>query len=151
MKRRIVVIAHNIRSLWNVGSFFRTSDAFSVEKLYLTGYTAFPPRREISKTALGAEEWIPWEQRENPLGVISELKSDGWQIVALEQTDKAEDLNGFLGSEKVCLIFGHEVSGVSEELLNAADVHIQIPMHGQKESINVSVAAGIALNHLRNR
>ena len=150
MRTRLCVIAHNIRSLWNVGALFRSCDCFEVEKLYLTGYTATPPRREISKTAIGAEEWIQWEYTENPLSCIETLKQDGWSIVALELTDGATALAQFDVPEKVCLVLGHEVTGVSDELLAACDSAVYIPMHGKKESLNVSVSTGIALNHLRN-
>lgn len=150
MNRQIVVIAHNIRSLWNVGSLFRTCDAFNIETLYLTGYTATPPRREITKTALGAEQTVSWEQRMDPAEIIRECRSGGWTIVALEQTPEAQNLSDFQRPEKICLLLGHEVTGVSQELLKLCDVHVQIPMHGEKESVNVAVAAGIALNHLRN-
>jgi len=149
MERNIVLLAHNIRSLWNVGSFFRTADAFGVEKLYLTGYTGLPPRREISKTALGADEWIPWEQRENPQDVIEELRADGWRIVALELTKTAQDISEYSPPDKVCLLVGHEVTGVPKKLLDLCDDQVQIPMRGRKESLNVAVAAGVALYHLR--
>tara|TARA_B100000315_G_scaffold178022_1_gene166659 strand:- start:150 stop:605 length:456 start_codon:yes stop_codon:yes gene_type:complete len=148
MDRSIVLFAHNIRSLWNVGSFFRTADAFGVEKLYLTGYTGLPPRREISKTALGADEWIPWEHHQDPKKVIEELKNDGVRIVALEITQKAEDISVYASPEKVCLLVGHEVTGVPQELLDLCDDHVQIPMQGKKESLNVAVATGVALHHL---
>jgi len=147
---KIRVLAHNIRSLWNVGSFFRTADAFGVEKLYLTGYTATPPRREISKTAIGAEEWIDWEYTEDPIKLISALKADGWTIVALELTDSAQSINDYVAPAKTCLVLGHEVTGVSEEILSVCDDTVMIPMLGKKESLNVSVAAGIALGRMRN-
>jgi len=147
--RRICLLAHNIRSLWNVGSLFRTCDAFAVEKLYLTGYTGTPPRKEITKTAIGAEEYVPWEQHEDPQGVIEKLKADGWRIVALEQTPDAADLESYEPPEKVLLIIGHELTGVPEEQLTLCDDTVHIPMHGQKESLNVAVAAGIALHYLR--
>jgi len=146
----IILIAHNIRSLWNVGSFFRTADAFKVEKLYLTGYTATPPRREIAKTALGADEWIPWEYQEDPLMLIEKLREEKWRIVSLELSEKSVRLTDYQAREKTCLIVGHEVLGVSQELLAASDDIVHIPMHGQKESLNVSVALGIALEHFRN-
>lgn len=149
MEKSIVLLAHNIRSLWNVGSFFRTADAFSVEKIFLTGYTGIPPRREIAKTALGADEWVPWEYQEDPNGVIEELRTSGYRIVALEQTEKATDITSYTSPEKICLVLGHEVTGVSDELLNLCDDHVHIPMNGKKESLNVSVAAGIALHHIR--
>ncbi len=148
MKRQVTLIAHNIRSLWNIGSLFRTSDCFGVEKLYLTGYTATPPRREISKTAIGAEEWIEWEQEEDPIKVIKQKKKDGYRIVALELTDDAINLSDYSPPEKVCLIIGHEVTGVPKDLLKLTDDTIMIPMLGKKESLNVSTAAGIALHHL---
>ncbi|MFH0851823.1 MAG: RNA methyltransferase [Candidatus Peregrinibacteria bacterium] len=150
MVRRILLLAHNIRSLWNVGSLFRTSDAFGVERIYLTGYTASPPRREISKTALGAEETVPWEKAEDPAQVIAKLKKQGFTIVALEQARGAKDLKDYEPPSKICLIVGHEVLGVPKELLKLCDDIVHIPMHGGKESLNVAVVAGIALHHLRS-
>ncbi|MEI8229514.1 MAG: RNA methyltransferase [Candidatus Peregrinibacteria bacterium] len=149
LRPHIVLLAHNIRSLWNIGSFFRTADAFGVEKIFLTGYTATPPRREISKTALGAEEWIAWEQQDDPVKVIRKLRKEGYSIVALELTKGAIDITKFASPEKVCLILGQEVLGVPEELLKLCDSVVFIPMHGKKESLNVSVAAGVALDRLR--
>ncbi|MFH1444758.1 MAG: RNA methyltransferase [Candidatus Peregrinibacteria bacterium] len=150
MSRRIILLAHNIRSLWNVGSLFRTCDAFGVQKLILTGYTAVPPRREISKTALGAEEHVVWEHCEDPKKAILKLKKQGYTIVALEQARGAVDLKQFKSPSKVCLIAGHEVLGVPKELLKLCDAIVHIPMHGKKESLNVAVAAGIALHHFRS-
>jgi tRNA G18 (ribose-2'-O)-methylase SpoU len=147
--RRIVLLAHNIRSLWNVGSFFRTADSFGVEKIFLTGYTATPPRREISKTALGAEETVPWEFERDPLIIIEKLKADGWMIVALEQTKDSVPLESFSPPEKLCLIVGHEVTGVPKEILKSCDACVEIAMHGEKESLNVAVATGIALFSLK--
>lgn len=150
MDKRIVLLAHNIRSLWNIGSLFRTSDAFAVEKIYLTGYTAVPPRREISKTAIGAEEWIDWEYQEDPIKIINQLKADGWSIVALEQADDALELQSFEAPENTCLIIGHEVTGVPDEQLALADHKVHIPMLGKKQSLNVSVATGITLASFRS-
>ncbi|MDP7477390.1 MAG: RNA methyltransferase [Candidatus Peribacteraceae bacterium] len=150
METEICVLAHNIRSLWNVGSFFRTADAMNVSKLYLTGYTATPPRREISKTAIGAEEWIEWEYKDDPVSVIESLKTEGWKVVALEIVEGAEPINEYNVQGKVCLVVGHEITGVPEDIVKLSDGTVYIPMHGKKESLNVSVAAGIALNHLRN-
>src|SRR3989344_5790575 len=150
VSNRIRLLAHNIRSLWNVGSLFRTSDALGVELLYLSGYTATPPKREISKTAIGAEAWIPWEHITDPAALIKKLKTDGWNIVALEISKDAIDLASFQSPDSVCLVVGHEVTGIPADLLALCDVTVRIPMHGNKESLNVSVAAGIALNHLRN-
>ena len=148
--RRIILLAHNIRSLWNVGSFFRTADAMNVEKIILTGYTATPPRREISKTAIGAEEWIEWSYEEDPLEAIKALKGEGWNVVALEITDGAKKVSEYKPNEKTCLVVGHEISGVPEEVVGECDEVIYIPMHGKKESLNVSVASGVALSRMRN-
>lgn len=142
----IRLLAHNVRSLWNVGSFFRTCDAFAVERLYLTGYTGHPPRREITKTAIGAEECVPWEHHENPIPIIEQLKKDSWQIVALEITPTAIPLSSFpLPSTNILLIVGHELTGVPPAILSRCDAIVKIPMYGQKESLNVAVAVGIAL------
>lgn len=149
MDRRISLLAHNIRSMWNVGSFFRTCDAFAVEKLYLTGYTAFPPRKEITKTAIGAEAHVPWEHREDPVPLLRTLKEEGWSLVALEITQDAVVLADFKPASKTCLILGHELTGVPEDILSLCDGVIMISMLGHKESLNVAVAAGVALNHLR--
>lgn len=147
--RHIRLMAHNIRSLWNVGAFFRTCDALGVEHVYLTGYTGHPPRTEITKTAIGAEQWVPWEQARDPLPFVEQLKKDGWQIVSLELHERAVDIATFVPAEKVCLIVGHEITGVPETLLELSDAVVQIPMLGKKESMNVAVATGIALHQLR--
>lgn len=146
---RIALLGHNIRSLWNVGSFFRTCDAFAVEKIFLTGYTGQPPRKEISKTAIGAEEAIPWEHASDPLPVLQSLQADGWSLVALELTPEAIDLTAFDPPEKLCLIVGHELDGVPASVIEICDHIVRIPMMGTKESLNVAVAAGIALHHMR--
>ena len=148
-KRRLRLMAHNVRSLWNVGSLFRTSDAFDVEKIYLTGYTGTPPRKEITKTAIGAEEFVDWESNRDPMIFIDQMKQEGWQVVSLELTDNAADLVSFKPSNQVCLILGHELDGVDPELLPCSDAVVQIPMLGQKESLNVATAAGIALHQFR--
>lgn len=145
----MILIAHNIRSLWNIGSFFRTADAFGVSHIHLTGYTAAPPRYEITKTALGAEEWIPWSKDEDPLTVIEDRRKEGHHIVALEIAAGSIPLSEFRSTKPVCLIVGHEVTGVPQELLKASDCSVSIPMHGRKESLNVSVAVGIALYQLQ--
>ena len=148
-KRKIRLLAHNIRSLWNVGAFFRTCDGLGVEHLYLTGYTGHPPRIEITKTAIGAEHTIPWEHSRDPLPIIHQLKKEGWQIVALELTPHAVDLAAFVPAQKVCLVVGHELTGIPDAILKLADATVMIPMLGTKESLNVAVATGIALNHCR--
>lgn len=149
MDRSIILFAHNIRSMWNVGSFFRTCDAFAVEKIYLTGYTAFPPRKEISKTAIGAEEHVAWEAHKEPLPVLQRLKEEGWSLVALEITPSSKQLPSFKPAAKTCLIVGHELTGVPDDILSLCDDVVAIGMLGHKESLNVAVAAGIALHHLR--
>lgn len=148
--KKIRLLAHNVRSLWNVGSFFRTCDAMGVEKLYLTGYTGVPPRKEISKTALGAEETVAWEHAEDPVIVLTKLRDDGWQLVALELADGAVDLPSFKSDEKVCVVVGHELDGVPDRIRELCHKTVQIPMLGTKESLNVAVAAGIALYAIRH-
>jgi 23S rRNA (guanosine2251-2'-O)-methyltransferase len=148
-KRPIVIIAHNMRSLWNVGSLFRSADAFSIEHIHLTGYTAAPPRVEISKTALGSEEWIPWSKDLSPEDIIQKRRQEGFEIVSLECTDTSTDIGLHMPIKPICLILGHEVLGVSDELLTLSDRVVHIPMLGKKSSLNVSVAAGISLYHYR--
>ena len=148
-KRAIALLAHNVRSLWNVGSFFRTADALDVEKIFLTGFTGHPPRKEITKTAIGAEAVIPWEGQRDPMPYLRQLKDDGWSLVALEITDKAMNLTDYEPPAKVCLIVGHELTGVPKDILSMCDAVVKIPMLGKKESLNVAVAAGIALHHVR--
>lgn len=149
MDRKISLLAHNVRSLWNVGSFFRTCDALNVEKIYLTGYTGRPPRKEITKTALGAEETIPWEHASEPLPILEALKTDGYQILSLELTENSKDILEAQLRDKICLVVGHELDGVPESILALSDETVEIPMLGEKESLNVAVAAGIALHVLR--
>lgn len=150
MRRRIILVAWNIRSLWNIGALFRSADCFAVEKVVLAGYTACPPRREISKTALGAEEWISWEQCSDPEEAMRALAADHWRIIALEQTPRSVPIGDYAPPEKCCLIVGHEILGVSGRMLSLCNDVVAIPMHGRKHSLNVSVAAGIALEHLRS-
>ncbi len=142
----------NVRSLWNVGSIFRTADAAGVKKLYLCGMTGRPPRPEIAKTALGAETTVPWEYVQDPLKAAVTLKNLGVRIVALETAPGAVPCDAFDYPFPLCLVVGHEVDGVSRPLLAAADAVVSIPMHGRKESLNVAVAFGVAayeiLRHL---
>ncbi len=146
------VVAHNIRSLFNVGSLFRTADAFSVSKIYLTGYTPTPElfkhKVKISKTALGAEEFVPWEHKISPVRLVKELKlkHPKIQVVALENNIKGKTikLNKFKPKFPLVLILGEEVGGVEKALLKLCDRVVEIPMFGQKESLNVSVAFGVA-------
>lgn len=143
----IIVILDSIRSLNNIGSFFRTSDAFNVEKIYLCGITATPPHREIQKTALGATESMNWEHRTNIIELIHELKKEGVKICSIEQAEKTTFLQNTpqLPNEKYALIFGNEVDGVQQEAIDLSDYIIEIPQFGTKHSLNVSVCAGVVL------
>lgn len=137
---------HNIRSLHNVGSAFRSCDAFGVNELWLSGYTPVPPRPEITKTAIGAEEHVNWKQVQNPADAITNLKQAGYSVIGLEQTDGSILLNEFVPeSDKICLVVGNEVTGIDDELLPHIDLFVEIPQFGMKHSLNVSVASGIAL------
>ena len=149
MERRIVVIAHNIRSLWNIGSLFRSADAFQVEHIHLCGYTPTPPRKEIAKTALGADEWIPWSKHDSAIAVLDQRRQQGFLVAALELTPDSTPLMSFDAPDKICLIIGHEILGVPNEILKLCDSVLSIPMAGKKASLNVSVASGIALYQLR--
>jgi 23S rRNA (guanosine2251-2'-O)-methyltransferase len=145
----LVVVLDNVRSLHNVGSLFRTSDAFAVSHLYLTGITGTPPHREIHKSALGATESVPWSYHENVGDIVAELKKEGYEAVVVEQTTSSQSLETFtpIAGKKYCLIFGNEVDGVSDEVLKMATIALEIPQSGTKHSLNVSVCAGIMLWH----
>jgi 23S rRNA (guanosine2251-2'-O)-methyltransferase len=146
-KNPIIVILNDIRSLNNIGSFFRTSDAFNVEKIYLCGITATPPHREIQKTALGATETVSWEHKNSILELVSELKEQGVKIASIEQAEKTTFLQDIpnLEYEKIALVFGNEVDGVDQDVIDASDFIIEIPQFGTKHSLNVSVCAGVVL------
>ncbi len=146
-KTSIIVVLDNVRSLHNVGSFFRTGDAFQIEKIYLCGITGTPPNREIHKTALGATESIEWEYAKAALDFLPQLKTEGYAILSIEQTDKSIPLQEFeIDKEgKYVLIFGNEVYGVSEEVIQFCDEAIEIPQFGTKHSFNVSVTGSIVL------
>ncbi len=145
-KLPIRILLHNIRSLYNVGSVFRTSDAFLVEKIYLSGYTGTPPSPEIRKTALGAEESVNWEKNTTPLELIENLRKEGFHIVGVEQTHNSTLLPDFRWNKKpILLIFGNEVKGIEQNLLDKCDEAIEIPQFGTKHSLNISVSAGIVL------
>ncbi len=148
--KNIYLVLDNIRSMENVGSIFRTADAAGVIKIYLCGITPRPPRKEIDKAALGAVDFVDWEYIENITDLISKLKSEKIQIVALEQDPGAIQYSEFMihDSECVALIVGNEVNGISPEVLDLCDTIIEIPMHGRKNSLNVAVATGIALFNL---
>ena len=144
-KLPVSIVLDNIRSLHNVGSAFRTSDAFKLEKIYLTGITGIPPHREIEKTALGATASVDWEYAEKTADLLKRLKDRQYTIIAIEQTSQSEALNKFdpESGKKYCLVFGNEVHGVSEEALAVADKALEIPQHGTKHSLNISVCLGI--------
>ncbi|OFX90147.1 MAG: RNA methyltransferase [Bacteroidetes bacterium GWF2_33_16] len=146
-KTPIVVILDNIRSLNNIGSVFRTADAFRIEKIYLCGITATPPHRDIQKTALGATESVDWEYFTNGIEAIIELKEKNYTIISIEQVEGSVSLEKFeiAENQKYAIILGNEVKGVQEELINASDYCIEIPQFGTKHSFNISVSAGIVL------
>lgn len=146
-KHPIVVVLDDIRSMINVGAVFRNCDAFLIEKLYLCGYTPAPPHREISKSALGAEESVEWEHVQDILGLIVRLKNEGYRIASIEQTDGSVFLHEFKQKtdEKWVIVMGNEVDGVNAEVVSQSDIAIEIPQFGTKHSLNISVAAGIVL------
>ena len=144
----VAVLLDNIRSLYNVGSFFRTADAVRVEKLLLSGITGRPPKRAISKTALGAEETVRWEHTWEPAGLIGTLRGRGYEIAAIETAVHAVDLFEWAPTFPVCVIFGHEVDGIRPEISAMADTHVRIPMLGIKHSLNVATAGGVILYEL---
>ena len=151
-KTPIVVVLDNVRSALNVGSSFRTSDAFRIEKIYLCGITATPPNKEIRKSALGATESVEWEKIEDTESVIKKLKSDGYHICAIEQTEKSTMLNDFILPEKpIAVVFGHEVNGVQQSVIDLCNQCIEIPQIGTKHSLNISVSVGIVIWDLYNK
>jgi len=147
----IYVVVDNIRSLYNVGAIFRTSDGVMAEKIYLCGMTGMPPRREITKTSLGACETVPWEYREKAIDVVRELKEKGVQIVTLELTDPPNHYAKAEFDYPVALVIGHEIDGVSDEVMALSDVSISIPMLGHANSLNVATAYGIAVYQILNK
>lgn len=163
MKQKIVLIVHNIRSTYNVGSLLRTADGLGVSHVYLTGYTPYPlldhddrlphigrkTAAAINKTALGAEKNVDWSYNPEALAVLEDLIEKGYELVALEQHPDAIPLPEFKPKHKVALLLGEEVAGIQNGLIDLCDTIIEIPMFGKKESFNVSVAAAIALAHIR--
>ena len=143
----VTVVLDNIRSQHNIGSVFRTCDAFRVEKIVLCGISATPPNREIHKTALGAEFTVEWKYEENSLNAATKLKEDGYIIVSVEQAENSCSLESFLPctDKKYALVFGNEVKGVSPNIISLSDICLEIPQFGSKHSFNVSVSAGIVL------
>lgn len=149
----IIVVMENIRSAYNVGSVFRTADAFLLEGIYLCGYTAFPPHKEIKKTALGAEESVAWQHFKHSQEAIAALKADGYKIFAVEQAVNSIQLHQWqMPAEKIAVVLGNEVTGVEQSTIELCDGCIEIPQLGMKHSLNVAVAAGVLLWELvRNR
>jgi 23S rRNA (guanosine2251-2'-O)-methyltransferase len=142
------VLLDNVRSLYNVGSFFRTADAAAIEKLYLCGITGRPPKHAISKTALGAEETVPWEHSWDACAMVADLRGRGFEIAAIETTPHAVDLFDWAPRFPVCVVFGHEVDGIRPEISELCDTHVRIPMLGVKHSLNVATAGGVVLFEL---
>ena len=145
------VVLNNIRSLHNVGSIFRTADGVGVEKIWLCGITGYPPQGGIAKTALGAEDHVPWEYRQDGLVLLKELKAKGYQIVILEQMEGAVAYDELSLKAPVCLVIGNEISGISDALLELCDVAVEIDMAGVKNSLNVAVAFGVTAYQIRTK
>ncbi|RMB62837.1 TrmH family RNA methyltransferase [Dokdonia sinensis] len=146
-KTPLIIVLDNIRSLNNVGSVFRTADAFLVEKIYLCGITAQPPHKDITKTALGATDAVAWEYVEDTLELVKKLKSQGVQVCAIEQAEEAVMLDNFIAEDgkKYAVIFGNEVKGVQQSVVTASDTVIEIPQFGTKHSLNIAVSCGVVV------
>ena len=146
-KTPLIIILDNIRSLNNIGSVFRTADAFLVKKIYLCGITAQPPHKDIQKTALGATDSVEWEYVEDVMEVVSNLKNEGVFVASIEQAELAVNLNDFSVQKELtyALIFGNEVKGVQQKVVSASDAVIEIPQFGTKHSLNISVSAGVVV------
>jgi tRNA G18 (ribose-2'-O)-methylase SpoU len=149
----VIIVLDNVRSAQNVGSVFRTSDAFCIQKIYLCGITAQPPHKEIHKTALGAQDAVPWEYSKDTKSVITVLKNDGWHICSVEQTEQSTKLHEISvhTNKGYVLIFGNEVSGVEQAVIDMSDECIEIPQFGTKHSFNISVSCGIVLWDIAKR
>ena len=146
-KTPLIVVLDNVRSLNNIGSVFRTSDAFLIEKIYLCGISATPPNKEIHKTALGATASVDWEYMEETIDVVQKLQQEGVKVLAIEQAENSTKLDDFLPkkNQKYAVVMGNEVKGVQQEVVNASDLCIEIPQFGTKHSLNISVTTGVVL------
>lgn len=144
----VSVLLENVRSLYNVGAFFRTADAAGIARLYLAGITGYPPQHMITKTALGAEETVPWVHTKDPESTIASLRASNHEIVAIETSVHAVDLFDWQPRFPVCVLFGHETDGLTPSVAALADTHVRIPMLGQKHSLNVATAGGVVLYEL---
>ncbi len=147
VKTPLIIVLDNVRSLNNIGSVFRTADAFRVAKIYLCGITATPPHKDIHKTALGATEAVDWEYKKNTLETVKELQQQGIKVIALEQADQATLLQEFqpLSGTTYALVFGNEVKGVSQEVVQACNGVVEIPQFGTKHSLNIAVSTGVVV------
>jgi len=146
LRSSFILWLHDIRSLHNVGAAFRSADAFGIKEVWLSGYTPIPPRAEITKTAIGAEEHVEWKQIKDIKKAVTELKNDGYAVLGLEQTVNSKMIHEYVPeSTKICLVLGNEVTGISSDMLPSIDEAVEIPQFGMKHSLNVSVAAGVAL------
>lgn len=146
-KTPLIIVLDNIRSLNNIGSVFRTSDAFLIRKIYLCGITATPPHKDIHKTALGSTETVAWEYVEDTLALVEKLKAEQVTVISVEQAENAIMLNNFTPKQQTtyALVFGNEVKGVSQDVVSASDLVIEIPQYGTKHSLNISVSAGVVI------
>jgi 23S rRNA (guanosine2251-2'-O)-methyltransferase len=144
----VALLLDNIRSMYNVGAFFRTADGAGIERLLLSGITARPPKSAITKTALGAENRVPWQPVSDPKSEVENLRSAGYEIAAIETSDRALDIFDWQPHFPVCVLFGHEVDGLSKDLLELCDTHVRIPMLGLKHSLNVASAGAIVMYEL---
>jgi len=146
-KTPVVIVLDNVRSHLNVGSVFRTADAFLIESIWLCGITGIPPHRDIHKTALGATETVVWHYAESTLEVVSKLKARGYQIISIEQAENAVMLHQFIPEtgQRYAVVFGNEVDGVGQDVINECDVVVEIPQFGTKHSLNISVSVGIVI------
>jgi 23S rRNA (guanosine2251-2'-O)-methyltransferase len=142
------ILLHDVRSMYNVGAFFRTADGAGIERLLLSGITGRPPQNAITKTALGAEAQVPWEPVDDVAAKLTQLRVDGYEIAAIETSTRAVDIFDWQPRFPVCVLFGHEVEGLSTELLAACDTHVRIPMLGLKHSLNVASAGAIVMYEL---
>jgi len=144
----VSLLLDNVRSMYNVGAFFRTADGAGIERMYLSGITAHPPKRALNKTALGAEERVAWTAVDNPAEIVRQLHSDGHEIAAIETSVHAVDIFDWKPRFPVCVLFGHEVDGLAAPLLELCDTHVRIPMLGLKHSLNVASAGAIVMYEL---
>jgi 23S rRNA (guanosine2251-2'-O)-methyltransferase len=144
----VALFLHHVRSMYNVGAFFRSADGAGIERIFLSGITARPPMKAISKTALGSDEWVPWTAVTEPLVELVRLRGEGWEIAAIETSTRAVDLFDWAPRWPVCVLFGHEVDGLPRELLDVCDTHVRIPMLGRKHSLNVASAGAVVIYEL---